>query len=655
MMLLKMKSHYRYPPVLIAGLLAVALLFCGELAQAQGRQAKVRVRDCGSAVVVSAEGFLVTSAHLIAKAERVVVVRKAGIWREETAVQVVDVDAKANLALLKINGKGIASLPLAPASPVSGTPAWPFGFQLCNDNSTARQEACRWTETGVQRMHPTWSMNIASRDLKNGALTLSSPLNHGNDGCPLVNARGDIVGIVDLRRSGWGIKRAGATDVAVVRKFLTHHKVRFASGGAPLDLKLDELSKRVAPAVMRIAVVPKRRPDKTDDWEQRVLQCGKKEITKSWAPLAVSRDGTRLAAGGDGGICLYDTVSLRKEHTLPGQGGRLIKLMFSPDGRRLIGLADTKKGVILMSWRVDTGVLWNRLEIPQAFTMDVSPDGKLLAVGAKRPGSPSKKYIEPARPVQIYDLSTGKLKLSIDPLTERIVGATFAVRFMPKTGRLLIAGNYCRIKPPDDKPSGQGKRKRKDAEKRRLKAEQRALVNAARSATVRPNICVQIWDASTGKLLHVPTLSPQPPRFSDFTSGVRAPNLVAVSPDETTFSVVTKATVSEWSTYLYDLGTGRLRFDLGNVGTRAASVAFSPSGRLLAINAANGSFQLAGGFYREIRLHDAASGMLLWRLKGDGGRAFAFSPDASGLYQTVNRKGLIANSHTRIWDLAGFR
>ncbi|MPZ19836.1 MAG: PDZ domain-containing protein [Luteitalea sp.] len=149
-------------------------------------------RAGGSGVVLHADGYIVTNAHVVANARRVRVVlpppaaagqsivRPTGAIRDAT---LVGLDRETDLAVLKIDEKGLSPLPLADSDELGpGHLVMAFGSPLGLENSVTLGVV---SALGRQRA-PDDPMVYVQTD---------APINPGSSGGPLVDASGHVVGI----------------------------------------------------------------------------------------------------------------------------------------------------------------------------------------------------------------------------------------------------------------------------------------------------------------------------------------------------------------------------------------------------------------------------------------------------------------------------
>ncbi|MPY87504.1 MAG: PDZ domain-containing protein [Luteitalea sp.] len=151
-------------------------------------------RAGGSGVVLHADGYIVTNAHVVANARRVrivltpptgpaagqSIVRPAGLMREAT---LVGLDRETDLAVLKIDETKLTPLPLADSDELQqGHLVMAFGSPLGLENSVTFGVV-----SGVGRQRaPDDPMVYVQTD---------APINPGSSGGPLVDASGHAVGI----------------------------------------------------------------------------------------------------------------------------------------------------------------------------------------------------------------------------------------------------------------------------------------------------------------------------------------------------------------------------------------------------------------------------------------------------------------------------
>jgi serine protease Do len=144
----------------------------------------------GSGFIISADGYILTNAHVVAGAEQVTV--RLADEKPELAAKVVGADSRTDVALLKVEASGLPTLRLGDSSKV--TPGqWvaaigsPFGFAN--------------TITGG-------IVSAVGRSLPGEAyvpfIQTDVAVNPGNSGGPLLTLSGEVIGINSLIYSGTG-------------------------------------------------------------------------------------------------------------------------------------------------------------------------------------------------------------------------------------------------------------------------------------------------------------------------------------------------------------------------------------------------------------------------------------------------------------------
>ena len=156
-----------------------------EVAEAT-RDALVRVvsggHGMGSGVVWSDDGIVVTNAHVVGN-DGISVVTSAG---HEVAAQLLLRDANTDVAVLKIEGVGLSAAPLGDARRLkAGEMVFAFGYPW---GISAAITAGVVLEVGDRE-------DTASGTDRQDWLTVNMRLRPGNSGGPVVNARGQVVGL----------------------------------------------------------------------------------------------------------------------------------------------------------------------------------------------------------------------------------------------------------------------------------------------------------------------------------------------------------------------------------------------------------------------------------------------------------------------------
>ncbi|WP_458460869.1 S1C family serine protease [Paenibacillus sp.] len=179
----------------------------------------------GTGVIIRSNGWIVTNAHVIEGLTNPVVVTTDGNTYKITKTYS---DALSDLALIKINAKSLKPASFAKASQTSvgetviaiGTP---ISFSL-------RNSATVGVISGLNRgVEATYRL-----------IQTDTAINPGNSGGPLVNLKGEVVGINSMKFSAVGVESLGFsipvdTVQYIINQFFEYGKIKRASLGLQLE------------------------------------------------------------------------------------------------------------------------------------------------------------------------------------------------------------------------------------------------------------------------------------------------------------------------------------------------------------------------------------------------------------------------------------
>jgi len=158
--------------------------FFGDTPEREYKQAGL-----GSGVIIDAEGYILTNEHVVGGADKITVTLPDG---REFKGEIKGKDLRSDLAVIKINAKNLPVAKLG-ASDKLMIGEWvvaignPFGFALQNPEPTV-------TVGVVSALHRTLGRMAGDKDFSD-LIQTDAAINPGNSGGPLVNLRGEIVGI----------------------------------------------------------------------------------------------------------------------------------------------------------------------------------------------------------------------------------------------------------------------------------------------------------------------------------------------------------------------------------------------------------------------------------------------------------------------------
>ena len=151
-----------------------------QMPDAPGGERQMPARGQGSGFIVSADGLVLTNAHVVKDAQRVTVKLTD---RREFVARVLGSDPKTDVAVLRIEAKDLPVVPLGSARDLQ-VGEWvlaigaPFGFE---NSVTAGVVSAKGRSLPDDSFVPFIQTDVA--------------VNPGNSGGPLFNARGEVVGI----------------------------------------------------------------------------------------------------------------------------------------------------------------------------------------------------------------------------------------------------------------------------------------------------------------------------------------------------------------------------------------------------------------------------------------------------------------------------
>ncbi len=192
----------------------------------QGAPRETPVRGQGSGFIVSADGIILTNAHVVRDAKEVTVKLTD---RREFIAKVLGADPKTDVAVLKINAKNLPVVTLGKTSDLR-VGEWvlaigsPFGFE---NTVTAGVVSAKGRSLPDDSAVPFIQTDVA--------------VNPGNSGGPLFNTRGEVVGInsqIYSRTGGYqGVSFAIPIDLAAKIKdqIVAHGKVEHARLGVSVQ------------------------------------------------------------------------------------------------------------------------------------------------------------------------------------------------------------------------------------------------------------------------------------------------------------------------------------------------------------------------------------------------------------------------------------
>lgn len=175
----------------------------------------------GSGFIINKLGHVITNQHVIAGEREITVVvyrKKAGGLEKQqfTKVKIIAMNGFLDLAILQIDDAAASSLPFVPMGD--------------SDSLTQGQDVFAiGSPLGLERSVSKGIVSIRARE-SSGRWYIQSTtqINPGNSGGPLFNARGEVVGVNNMKAAGVGVEGLGFSIPSNVLKLFLKNREAFA-------------------------------------------------------------------------------------------------------------------------------------------------------------------------------------------------------------------------------------------------------------------------------------------------------------------------------------------------------------------------------------------------------------------------------------------
>jgi S1-C subfamily serine protease len=192
----------------------------------------------GSGFILSADGKIVTNAHVVEGADRVKITLKSGRVLE---AKIVGIDQFTDVAVLKVEAQNLPTVKLGDSDQlIPGEWAIAIGNPLGLDNTVT---------VGIISATGRTSSQVGISDKRVSFIQTDAAINPGNSGGPLLNAKGEVIGIntailSDAQGLGFAIPIAAATRIT--NQLLATGKVRHPYLGVQMIPLTAELKAGIA-------------------------------------------------------------------------------------------------------------------------------------------------------------------------------------------------------------------------------------------------------------------------------------------------------------------------------------------------------------------------------------------------------------------------
>lgn len=280
-----------------------------------------RERGQGSGVVIDAGGLVLTNAHVVDRADLVEVTLADGRQLDGT---VIGADPVTDLAVVRI-----ASTPGLQAAPLGDSEALEVGDWAIALGSPYGLE--RTVTLGiVSSLHRNIN-SLGFSDKRLDLIQTDAAINPGNSGGPLINARGDVIGLNTLVRSGPGAGLGFAIPINLARRVAE----QLRDGGQVVH---PYLGLQLVPLTARRARENNRDPDAVLQLPERDGALVQRVLPNSPAEQAGLRRGDLVVAAADETVRDPATLLQRVEVSQVGEelplkvvrGARELQLSIKP-------------------------------------------------------------------------------------------------------------------------------------------------------------------------------------------------------------------------------------------------------------------------------------------------------------------------------------
>jgi S1-C subfamily serine protease len=247
-------------------------------------QRNLRQKSLGSGFIISDDGLILTNNHVIAEADRITVRLSDG---REYAGQIVGKDPRSDLAVVRIQPE--EPLEAARMGDSEGLMVGEWAIAIGNPFGLDHT-----VTVGV--ISATGRTNLGLTDFDNFIQTDAS-INFGNSGGPLLNAKGEVIGInTAIVASGQGIGFAIPVNTArgVIQELIEKRKISHGwlgvriSDTPPSDVKIEHRGDEGAPRGVRVQEVIQKSPA-----ERSGIQKGDSIVLLDKEPVLGVRDFQR--------------------------------------------------------------------------------------------------------------------------------------------------------------------------------------------------------------------------------------------------------------------------------------------------------------------------------------------------------------------------
>ncbi len=194
-------------------------------------------RGTGSGFIISADGLVVTNAHVIDQADTVTVALRDG---REFSGKVLGTDPLTDLAVIRIDAKDLPVAPLGNSDQLRpGEWAIAIGNPFGLDNTVT---------AGIISATGRSSADVGIPDKRVGFIQTDAAINPGNSGGPLLNQRGEVIGVntaIRAQAQGLGFSIPINTAQRIAKELVAKGKVSHPFLGIQMRTLTDNLKQQL--------------------------------------------------------------------------------------------------------------------------------------------------------------------------------------------------------------------------------------------------------------------------------------------------------------------------------------------------------------------------------------------------------------------------
>ncbi len=208
--------------------------------QLAGPSIEFKQLGTGTAFVVTADGFLVTCAHVVDGAKTIEVL----LGGVKYPAIVVSSDRIHDVAVIRINGQNLSPVPLTDSNGVQlGQPVRALGYPLSD-------------VLGNNLKVTAGSVSGLNQEANSRVFQVDAAINPGNSGGPIVNEMGEVIGVASAKLAGPSVSNVGlARPINDVKALLQQAGAKFVTGTSQQKLEGPALAAKVSPSVALVSVV----------------------------------------------------------------------------------------------------------------------------------------------------------------------------------------------------------------------------------------------------------------------------------------------------------------------------------------------------------------------------------------------------------------